>query len=355
MNDFLTEWQLSGSSDCHYCERLKLIDMLDEALVFINADNNRIVYMNKKACQLYDYKVEEALSLSLSDIRCDPEYVMANHLNMLRTGGLKKFIYPTMHRKKNGQMLNVEVRAQFMRLHGTDTYVVMIRDMTADLLLKADVLRAKKIQRRLLPTDIDNGVMVMKSIYEPHGHISGDLYGYVWQNNGTKLFGYIIDVMGHGVATALQAATVRPLFEQAARLDAALNVKMEWLNKNASPYFVEDSFAAAICFEIDFSTQTLTCCAGGINHFIMLHNAHQHVMTIPGSYLGLIQNATFDTCRIQFDRGDSFFFLSDGLTEYLEEQSDNIHSDFKTEYDRLLKLATGPQRDDATAMCFQIK
>ncbi|MPM82802.1 hypothetical protein SDC9_129864 [bioreactor metagenome] len=355
MTDYLTEWQSSGTNDCHYWERLKLIDMLDEALVFIDADTNKIVYMNKKACQLYEYNDSEALLLSLGDILCDPEHIAANQLNMLRAGNLKKSNYLTMHRKKNGQMLNVEVSAQFMRLHGTDTYVVVIRDMTADLLLKADVLRAKKIQRRLLPADIDNDVTIMKSIYEPHGHISGDLYGYIWQNGGTRLFGYIIDVMGHGIATALQAATVRLLFEQAAHLDVELNFKMAWLNENASPYFVEDSFAAVICFEIDFITHTLTCCAGGINHFIMLHDDRQHVMTVPGLYLGLMENATFDICRIQFNRGDSFFFLSDGFTEYLPEKSETIRSDFKTEYNRLLKLASGPHRDDATAMCFRIK
>lgn len=195
----------------------------------------------------------------------------------------------------------------------------------------------------------------MKAIYKPHGHISGDLYGYNWLEPGKKLFGYIIDVMGHGIATALQAATIRLLFEQAAKLDGDLNMKMAWLNTNASPYFVEDSFAAAICFEIDFTNHTLSCCTGGINHFIVLHNHCRQVITVPGLFLGLMENTTFDICKVSFAHGDSFFFLSDGLIDYLPDKPETTGADFNTEYNRLLKLANGPCRDDATAMCFCIK
>lgn len=344
------------TDNCHYCEHLKLIDMLDEALLFIKADDCKIIYMNEKARSIYGFGDDEALNLKMADIACDPETEIANRLAALQSGVSKKNVYTTMHRKKNGQMLTVEVNTQFIRLHGEDIYVTLIRDMTVDLLLRADVVRAEKIQRQFLPANINHKKLLMRAVYKPHGHISGDLYGYSWQKSGTKLLGYLIDVMGHGVATALQAATVRVLFEQAAEMDMPLHEKMTWLNKNALPYFVEDSFAAAICFEIDFETYTLTCCTGGINHFIVILDDRIEIISLPGSFLGLTLDATFETFNIDFHSGDSFFFLSDGLLDLLPQNSGLVATDFAKTYHELAKLAASDAcRDDATAMCFYIK
>lgn len=341
---------------CHYCERLKLIDMLDEALLFVKADNYKIIYMNKKARLLYGFGYDETLDLKLIDIACDPETEIANRLAVFQSGASKKNVYNTMHRKRNGQMLTVEVNIQYIRLHGEDVFVTLIRDMTVDLLLRADVIRAEKIQRQFLPANINRQQLLMKTVYKPHGHISGDLYGYSWQENGTKLFGYLIDVMGHGMATALQAATVRVLFEQVAEMDMPLHEKMNWLNKNVLPYFVEDSFAAAICFEIDFESHTLTCCAGGINQFIVISDDNIEIVSLPGSFLGLTLDATFETFHVDFHSGHSFFFLSDGLLDLLPQNSGLVATDFANAYTQLTKLAASDDcRDDATALCFYVR
>lgn len=341
---------------CGYCERLTLLDMLNEALLLVDACNHTITFMNEKARKMYGYLQEEVNRLSIADIDCNSADIVIHKLELVKEDASGSRIFTSSHRRKNGKIFKVQVSVNCIKLHGSETYVAIVRDMNPYIRLKEDVVKAERIQRKFLPPNIDNEWTLMKSIYQPHGHISGDLYGYKWLKNGSVLFGYIIDVMGHGIATALQAATLRVLFQQVSETEIPLNEKLTWLNKNTASYFVEDSFAAAICFEIDFLKQRISCSAGGINHFIITNTEKKSIITLPGPFLGIDKNGSFDVFEMNFKTGDSIFFLSDGLFEIMPESSGSVAANFEQAYEELARLAaSGICGDDATAMCFHIK
>jgi hypothetical protein len=52
--------------------------------------------------------------------------------------------------------------------------------------------------------------------------VSGDIYGYEWDKDNNILYAYIIDVMGHGIATAMQTSALRVLFQQAVGMNTSL-------------------------------------------------------------------------------------------------------------------------------------
>jgi len=341
---------------CSYCERQKLLDMLNEALLLIDACNYTVTFMNKKARVMYGYPNEEVKRLHVTDIDCNSAEAIIYGLELVKVDVNSSRIFTSSHRHKNGRIFKVQVSVNFIKFHGSETFVAIIRDMNPYLRLKEDVVKAERIQRKFLPPDIDNEWTLMKSIYQPHGHISGDLYGYKWYKDDPILFGYIIDVMGHGIATALQTATLRVLFQQVSEMNIPLNEKLAWLNRNAAPYFVEDSFAAAICFELDFSKQRLSCSASGINHFIISNSGKKKIVTIPGPFLGISEKVSFDTYEQNVKSGDYIFFFSDGLSGQIPDSSGSVAANFESEYWKLARLsASGVCVDDATAMCFYIK
>ena len=55
----------------------------------------------------------------------------------------------------------------------------------------------------------------VRGIYRPMHLISGDMFGYQWDERQGILSGYLFDVMGHGVPAALRTSAIMVLFHQA--------------------------------------------------------------------------------------------------------------------------------------------
>ena len=352
------------TSFCHYCERFELLDMLNDALLLVDANTYMILYMNEKARQMYGYYTgEEIEKMHMREISCDMNTTV-KRFDAARKHRRDGWICSCWQRKKNGDMFKVQVSLKYIKIHGTDVLAAIVRDVTADMRLKEDIIQAGRIQQSFLQQDMDNDLFTMKTVFKPYHHISGDFYGYIWHEERSVLFGYLIDVMGHGVSAALQAASSRALFDRIAYKDIPLNEKLLKLNNMTKPYFAEDSLAAVICFELDFKEHTITCASGGINYFLALQKnetrLQQAIINIPGMLLGVSPDVSADVSyeqkMIPFQSGDSFFFLSDGLLDLLRETREDRMFDFENLYGKLGQLAESKKLcDDASAMCFLIK
>jgi PAS domain S-box-containing protein len=228
------------------------------------------------------------------------------------------------------------------------------KDMSDRVQMRNDMLLAGKVQRGLLPGAISNEWVVMEGIYIPFQHISGDFYDYKW-TRPEVLFGYVVDIMGHGVATALQTSALRVLFRQAAERTSSLAERLSWINNSCFPYFSEEYFAAAICFEIDFVKRTLTYASAGINHFFRQTKDGMEVVKVPGAFLGMFEGMAYEQHVLPLNQGDRYVFFTDGMYEQLTVD-DFGGVDFAGMVERLREVAERESRtDDATAMCFEIR
>lgn len=221
--------------------------------------------------------------------------------------------------------------------------------------LKRDYELAETIQRSSLPPDIETEYFSLQTFYQPCHHISGDSYDYIWDHEKKRLFGFIIDVMGHGLHTAMQTAALKVIFRQAANQDISLKHKMAWINRMSNPCFFEDSFAAAVCFEYDAKTSTLRYAAAGINFFLAVINGNAHIVKTPGLMLGIAGDIEFDEYELALDPGDSVIFMSDGLWDnWSLKDKEGIHS-FDDALVSLKDLIGRKLADDATALCLNVK
>ena len=169
------------------------------------------------------------------------------------------------------------------------------------------------------------------------------------------LRGFLIDVSGHGLATAIQTAAINVLLREAASSKLPLLDQLQQVNSHAAKYFTDGAYAAIIGFELDLSRQELRYVGAGITQFLV----NGLKIEPPGMFVGLWDDAEFEQGVLTVSTGDSFCFLTDGFTDCLAARQPNqaaICSEFEAMVETLENLMkSGDLRDDATGICLQLK
>ena len=339
---------------CDSCQRLDLFNMINDSLVLVKAETGEILFMNQNALEMYQYTNEESLNLTIEDIVhdsldsiCETAKVAQQYAN--------GYVFTANHVKKDNSIFKVEVSTRYMSLHVDKIFASVVLNLTQGAKLQREFELAGKVQRRLLPRDLDEELFRIRSIYQPHNYVSGDLYDFYFDEDKKVLSGVLIDVMGHGVATAFQTSILKYLFGRVVEKDIPINEKLAWMNKEVTPFFVGGGFAGVFLFELDFKCNTLTYSAGGINHFIILKNHEGVVIKAPGLFLGINHNESFDQGFYHFQSGESLLFPTDGLFELISQPIDG-ELDFWSMHEMCKNLMeSGERRDDASGVAILIQ
>ncbi|WP_371378715.1 SpoIIE family protein phosphatase [Sporomusa aerivorans] len=317
---------------CEYCQRFELLDMINDAVLLVDAKQGDILFMNHKSMELYGYSVDEQCGLSIKDLRYDAYETVLNTMNTVISQGTKGHIFTANHVKKNGAIFKAEISARYLALHGRQIIAELVRDLTVEGKMRRELEVAGKIQRRLLPRNMETPLFRMRTVFEPLEGLSGDLYDVQYREDSQILYGIIIDVMGHGIAANSQGGVLQYLFRQAVEKPIAINDKLAWINHEVAPFFNSGGFAAALIFEFDFKCQTLTYSCAGMNQFFYLSASGPKVIKSPGLFLGINENESYDQEILSFQSGESFFFLTDGLFEMIDQPIEQEHT-FWSMYD----------------------
>lgn len=221
--------------------------------------------------------------------------------------------------------------------------------------LRKDLHTASLVQRRFLPDNIAVEKFCIKTLYRPLHVVSGDLYDHKWDEKTQVLTGYILDISGHGVATALITSALKSLIEQGFERCNSPAEKVGWLNQAIIPYCYEDFYATIICFELDFMAKIVTYASGGIHHFLYNSSGDWELITTPGSPIGLFENTQFQQQTFSFKKGDQVIFFSDGIADLLERpvRLPPNASDIIDLWGALCEM--GRVRDDATVLGIHIE
>jgi serine phosphatase RsbU (regulator of sigma subunit)/anti-sigma regulatory factor (Ser/Thr protein kinase) len=231
------------------------------------------------------------------------------------------------------------------------------RDLkTAHSQLNQDIMLAAKVQKALLPESFSESFLSVESIYHPYRSVSGDFYDFTWSKDNQRFSGFILDVSGHGIASSLQGLVISAFFRQTMDSPMGLAARLCWINQQASRYFTEETFAAAVCFEFDFAKRTLAFACAGIYKFLASCAALPTVVITPGSLIGIVDNPEFSECIVPFSPGDTFYFMSDGIFDQMNAADLLPVIDFERTLQQLRALAEQPNRhDDCSALCIRIE
>ncbi len=109
--------------------------------------------VNTAALHLYGYTREEFLSLTLADIR-PPEEVQ-RLIESIHTAPADIYIADGWkHKKKNGEILDVEISSHTLALNGKNARLVVVRDMTEERKAKRMLKESEERYRRFFEEDL---------------------------------------------------------------------------------------------------------------------------------------------------------------------------------------------------------
>ncbi len=221
---------------------------------------------------------------------------------------------------------------------------------------KRELALAARMQENSLPQPFGNKNLKVSSVFSPYHIVSGDLINYKWLAEQDKLCGYVVDVSGHGVATALQAATIKMLLDRILLSGQMIDEKeFQHINQRMLEYLSEESFVALLYFEFDFQTRILTIISAGINLFLVAEPDQCTLVPIFSCYLGLFDKADIQKITIPFKPGEIYCMMSDGLSDLIEMHGTSMHQDIASYNAWLGEMTKNPdRRDDCSAICIEI-
>lgn len=338
-----------------------LMEQSCEALALVDILTKEVVEVNRRFTELFGYSLPEDAPFFaeryITDARCNLDRLCSIAAMSPRILPAE----PRIYRHKNGTEVAVERTGTIINIDGRDYMLASMRDVTPERLRQVELARdvefARRVQRELLPAVAASPFVAIRSLYYPAKGVSGDSYFMEWLSNGNRLRGFLIDVTGHGLAAALQTASLNALLRETSAANLTLMEQIRQIDSRAANYFSEGSYAALMGFELDFSTRELRYVAAGITQFY----ANGIKVLTPGIFLGMGEYAEFGEGIIPMSDGDTYFFLTDGFTDGLTQMENAGFwspggKDFDADLAALERLAVSETLcDDATGICLQVK
>lgn len=326
-----------------------------EGIVLFDKETRRVIEVNPSYLELTGFTATEAADFSLSDVLDWETFGEEGMAALLQRGKLKSRIQRL--KTKSGQGCEVERTAVVIHHNMRQALLFNFRDLTRQKRLEhaiyQDVALAGKIQQALMPGNLHKKQMDIEVIYSPVSGVSGDFLNYRWDRSRKVVSGYLCDVTGHGVATALQTAAARVVLDEMLKAELTYGA-VEIINARIRQYLNEGSFIAMLLFEIDLMKSSLKVAACGINAIPMYSARCQGVLEIDGGYIGLLERPDVDIVTMPVGAGDKIYFATDGLLDLLSE--DLPVQEFAASVAKLRQLSQSPERfDDCSALCIQIK
>ena len=328
-----------------------------DAVALIDIEKLEVVEANPAFERLTGYKFPLEKALHAFELFADEQINILRYLAEVHTNGV---LPPNLRkiRTLSGGSREVERTGTLIEIDGRSYQLTTFRDVTQERVkqreLHSELLLAAQVQRTLLPEIPRSQLFDIAAVFKPKGFVSGDLYYLEWQESCQLLRGFLLDITGHGMATALQTAAVNVLLRELMDLPQPLDLsgQLDWLNRRIPRYVDESTFVAAIGFELDFTQSELRYAAAGINQFLL--NAER--VLAPGLYLGICETEAYELCRVAMKTGDSICFLTDGISDIFD--ATDLWAEMRAE--QVCRLfheseIASQAKDDATAICITIK
>nr|WP_320147429.1 PAS domain-containing protein [uncultured Anaeromusa sp.] len=269
----------------------------------------------------------------------------------------------------NGSVIDVEtVKTPYHDKEGYVTGLIAIsRDITErkryeeelrcrEQQTQRELHLAAQVQQDTLPGIVSLPEMRVDTLFLPYHTVSGDLFNYKWFAAEKTLRGYMVDVSGHGVATALQTASLKMLLDvQLLNGDTITEAHFQLINQRIQQYLQEDSFAGIAYFEFDLQKSLLTFISGGINFYLTANERHCSLVPVSSRFLGIFDDIDMQTITRPLKAGEVYCIMSDGVSDLLEIYGLEAQTGLSG-YTRWLEtLSQQPERcDDFSAVILEI-
>jgi serine phosphatase RsbU (regulator of sigma subunit) len=223
-----------------------------------------------------------------------------------------------------------------------------------------------EIQHRLLagPQTCEAGAFTLAGWLEPAAAIAGDSFDFSLARDQLHLS--ITDAMGHGVAAALNATlcigSLRNTRNEGALLLDQVRSANEALAAHALSSGLEDFVTGLVC-RLDLRTGTIRLVNAGHVPPYLARGSDVTPVELPVDVpLGLFPDAVYRSTEVALENEDRLVLVTDGMLERHAAGLDLAQAIRATRWlhpreavralaDRVLEVASGDLRDDATVVC----
>ena len=178
--------------------------------------------------------------------------------------------------------------------------------------MQDELLAATGMQQSLLPDPIAASGLYVESLYKACVKLGGDAFNYELRDQ--KLHFYMIDVVGHGAAAAMESFALQHLlaradFSEPDRVTARMNSNYMYL-RNPMRYFT------MLSGTLDVDTGLLRFCqAGHPSPLVVKSDQSVEVLGSGGFPVGMIAGARYEVTETKLNEDDLLMMFSDGLAE----------------------------------------
>jgi serine phosphatase RsbU (regulator of sigma subunit) len=189
--------------------------------------------------------------------------------------------------------------------------------------IEIDLDLARKIQQGLLPRCIPNinGLDVFGSMI-PAMQVGGDYFDII-KVSENKLFVIIGDVSGKGLSASLYMAKLQTMLQLICSADKTPKELLIELNRRLFDSLEKNWFITMSVALFDLDENTVSFCRAGHVPVIMVNKTEHKTFQPLGLGVGLEQGKVFDATlaeqKCEIEKGDIWAFVSDGVTEAMDE------------------------------------
>lgn len=189
---------------------------------------------------------------------------------------------------------------------------------------------ATEIQRAILPENAPDWQTTLnkwqdririKTLYSPASELAGDFYDVITISKNKIAF-LIIDVMGHGVRSAIIVSLIRGLMEQAEHLASEPANYLEEINEGLTTILNKASitlFASACYTLLDYDSNKITITSAGhdfpLIEFKTDAPSNKNPKNEKGSALGICEGAHYPETTYMLNEVKSMLLFTDGIYE----------------------------------------
>lgn len=208
-------------------------------------------------------------------------------------------------------------------------------------ILEKELQIARNVQTSLIPSNLPTGEGIeFATLFEPSAAIGGDYFD-VLRLTETEIAVVIADVSGHGLSTGLRMAMLKAalliLIEETRDPEEILR-RLDSVVRNSD----DRTFVTATLAIVDLARGTLRLTNAGHPPTYLIRGRQVQEILLPGSPLGGLGH-TYGKATVPMEPGDLVVWLSDGLIEAADDESEPFG------YDRVAEtLAAGREGQNAT-------
>lgn len=207
--------------------------------------------------------------------------------------------------------------------------------------LRTELEAAAKIQKLFWPKmpELGEGSHVW-GFSEPAASVGGDLYDVIPMPDASWLL-YVADVAGKGLPAALMMAALSAKIRSIAPMYTEIDKLLANVNNEMYELMSEEGFFATMVLSKYWprTGRVHIARAGHLYPLWVINHGFGEVPKLDGIAVGIEFGTEYEKTEVVLSPGEAILFITDGVTEAINEESELFGNDRLTDY---LEVANGP-------------